>query len=313
MPAALRATLRQIGEGFRGVVGIAVRRTDCPWVIGSQLDRYFPQQSVSKLWVTLAVLDKADRKQVSLQQKIAIERRDLTVFNQPLAYLLERNERIEMPVARILQHAITASDNLANNRLLRLVGGPDEVRRMLRAKGLDEIRFGPGEGPLQSRIAGVEWHTELAGPGRFYTARAKVPMHARHKALSAYVADPIDGATPRAITAALAALAEGRLLSPKTTGIYLDVLMRTHSGPRRLKAGAPKGWKVYHKTGTGQDLGHRSTGYNDVGLLEAPDGSRYAIAVMIAETTMPIPSRMALMQAVSRAVSRHHAGRVRSR
>lgn len=313
VPAVLRATLRQIGDRFDGTVGIAVRRTDCPWVIGSQLDRYFPQQSVSKLWVTLAVLDQVDRKQVSLQKKIAIERRDLTVFNQPLAYLLDRHERIQMPVARVVHHAITASDNLANNRLLRLVGGPGEVRRTLRTKGLDEIRFGPGEGPLQSRIAGVEWRTELAGPAQFNAARAKVAMQARQKALSAYVADPIDGATPRGITEALAALAEGRLLRPETTAIYLDTLRRTHSGPRRLKAGVPAGWKVYHKTGTGQDLGRRSTGYNDVGLLEAPDGSRYAIAVMIAETSAPIPSRMALMQSVSRAVSRFHAAQATSR
>ena len=33
-----------------------------------------------------------------------------------------------------------------------------------------------------------------------------------------------------------------------------------------------------HKTGTGQELSGRATGYNDVGLLTAPDGRTYAEA-----------------------------------
>ena len=43
-------------------------------------------------------------------------------------------------------------------------------------------------------------------------------------------------------------------------------------------------------------------GINDVGLLIAPDGRAYAVAVMIRETRKPIPQRMALMQKVSRTV-----------
>lgn len=140
----------------------------------------------------------------------------------------------------------------------------------------------------------------------FYDARVKVPMARRQAALAAYVADPVDGATPSGITQALALLASGRLLTPEVTQFAMDTLAQTKSGPRRLKGGAPAGWKVYHKTGTGQELGAVSTGYNDVGILEAPDGARYAVAVMIGETRSPIPLRMDLMQAVSAAVARHH-------
>ena len=57
-----------------------------------------------------------------------------------------------------------------------------------------------------------------------------------------------------------------------------------------------------HKTGTGQDLGSLSTGYNDIGLLVAPNGHRYAVAVMIASTRDPIPVRMRMMGDVTRAV-----------
>src|SRR3546814_3813863 len=81
-------------------------------------------------------------------------------------------------------------------------------------------------------------------------------------------------------------------------------MSRTHSGPRRLKAGLPTGWTFLHKTGTGQDYKGMTAGYNDIGIATAPDGTRYAIVVMLGTTTSPIPRRMALMQAVSGAVAR---------
>src|SRR3546814_9238051 len=71
-----------------------------------------------------------------------------------------------------------------------------------------------------------------------------------------------------------------------------------HTGPQRIKGGVPAGWTYGHKTGTGQQLAPRSTGYNDVGIMTAPDGTSYAVAVMIASTTQPIPKRWELMQAV---------------
>jgi beta-lactamase class A len=62
-----------------------------------------------------------------------------------------------------------------------------------------------------------------------------------------------------------------------------------------------------HKTGTGQDLPPVSTGYNDIGIMTAPDGTRYAVVVMLANTTASIPQRMTLMQRVSRAVADNHS------
>lgn len=49
-----------------------------------------------------------------------------------------------------------------------------------------------------------------------------------------------------------------------------------------------------------------TAGYNDIGIATAPDGTRYAIVVMLGSTTSPIPARMALMQAVSGAVAEFH-------
>jgi beta-lactamase class A len=55
-PIALQAELARIGATFPGEVGIAVRKVGCDWVVGHRLDDWFPQQSVSKLWVAIAAL-----------------------------------------------------------------------------------------------------------------------------------------------------------------------------------------------------------------------------------------------------------------
>ena len=75
---------------------------------------------------------------------------------------------------------------------------------------------------------------------------------------------------------------DGDLLSAASTERLLGTLSRTKSGPRRLKAGAPESWLVRHKTGTGQVLDivpqgapADQAGYNDVGILTAPDGTVY--------------------------------------
>ncbi len=124
--------------------------------------------------------------------------------------------------------------------------------------------------------------------------------------LDAYVAHPQDGAAPAALVDGLARLQRGELLSAASTARFLAIMASTQTGPLRLKAGLAEGWTIAHKTGTGQDLADLTTGYNDVGLITAPDGRIYAVAVMIAATRRPIPDRQTLMADVARAVVAAH-------
>lgn len=305
-PAGLSDEIYLLWKNFPGKTGIAVQRIDGRWTISQRGDQYFPQQSVSKLWVAMTVLDKVDRGLISLNDRVTIGRDDLTLFYQPLAARVAKEGSVTESVRELIEIAISRSDNSANDALLRHAGGPEAVNEFIRRKELGAIRFGPGERLLQSGIAGVEWRQYLSEGRRFQTERARVPYATRRQLLSQYVEDPIDGASPEAMVDALARLAREDLLSINSTRFLMDVMARTRSGPNRLKAGVPAGWQFMHKTGTGQDLPPVSTGYNDVGIMIAPDGTRYAIAVMLAETTASIPARMELMQSVSRAVARYH-------
>ena len=75
----------------------------------------------------------------------------------------------------------------------------------------------------------------------------------------------------------------------------------TRTGANRLKGGLKGGWSLSHKTGTGQQLGGRIGGINDIGLLTAPDGTVYAMALMTVPNTSSGDAQ-GLMQAVTKAV-----------
>lgn len=307
--AALDARIDQYGRAFNGTVGIAVKSIDDGWKVGWQDAVLCPQQSVSKFWVALAAMEKVDQGRLSLDDRVTLTRDDLTVFHQPIASRVLGQGQATTSVGELLYEAITKSDNTANDRLLRATGGPNAVRSFIARHNLGAIRFYEGERALQSKIAGLIWSQNYSIGDAFYKARNALPLRVRQAAFNQYLADPYDGAAPGAIVDALARLKRGELLSPASTARLLSIMGNTRTGANRLKGGLKPGWSLSHKTGTGQVLGATQAGYNDIGILTAPDGSSYSVAVMIKKTATSLPVRMTLMNNVVRAVIESHESR----
>lgn len=309
-PVGLVNRLADVAHSFDGVVGIAVTSVDRNWTASQGGARKLPQQSVSKLWVAMTVLDQVDQGRIRLSDPLVITRADFTLFHQPVASLVKGDQGYHSTVGEILRRALTMSDNTCNDKLLRLVGGPSAVRSFIARNALGSIRFGPGEKLLQLGTSGLtSWKPEYSMGNTFAVARAQLPRATRVAAYQSYVADPPDGAAPLAIAGALARLKRGELLSPVSTQWLITTMQASHTGKFRLRGALPPGWQLAHKTGTGQDLFGRTAGYNDVALLTAPDGRSYALAVMIGDTPRPINERQLLMHAVVRAiVAEHQAG-----
>jgi len=305
-PIYMSSRVAELGRAFDGQVGIAIRSIDDGWSAGWQADELYPQQSVSKLWVAITAMDAVDKGKVSLDEPVTLTSDDLTLFHQPIADEVLKTGSFTTTLGDLMVRQMTQSDNTANDKLMRSVGGPAAVRAMIKAKHLGAIRFDNGERALQSRIAGLSWNPSYSIGSAFFQARDALPPDVRKAAFDRYVADPYDGAAPSAIVAALARLKRGELLSPASTQHLLDIMSHTVTGANRLKGGLAPGWVLNHKTGTGQVLGDQQAGYNDIGILTAPDGKSYAVAVMIKLTSVPLPVRMELMNNVVRAVIAQH-------
>ena len=306
-PALIRDRLTELGRGFDGQVGIAVQSIDEGWEAGWKARELYPQQSISKLWVAITAMDAVDRGKLDLDDKVTLTGADLTLFHQPIRDdILKNGGSFTTTYRDLMYREIVTSDNTANDKLLWSVGGPKAVRAMIARKHLGAIRFDNGERDMQSRVAGLSWKPEYSIGNAFWVAREKVPLAIRSKAFNRYIANPVDGAAPSAIVNALAKLKKGELLSAASTAHLLDVMSQTKTGPQRLKGGLADGWSINHKTGTGQQLGAEEAGYNDVGILTAPDGKSYAVAVMIKRTATPLPVRMTLMSNVTRSIIQQH-------
>lgn len=301
-PQALQATLRALTTQFGGRVGVAVQSVGEGWTAQSHGDLYLPQQSVSKLWVALTMLDAVDRGQVRLSDPISVTRADLTVFHQPIAALAVKGDGYQTTIGNLDYRALTTSDNTANDRVLRAAGGEGAVEAMFARKGIVGIRMGPSEKVKQSATAGLTWRPEYSFGQAFKDARARLSPAVREAAFDAYVANPSDGAQPNAIVDTLARLVRGELLSPGSTHWLLNTMGDCKTGWARLKYPLPDDWGIAHKTGTGQDWAGRTAGFNDVGILTAPDGRIYTVAVMIGDGTQSIRERQKLIQDVAAAV-----------
>jgi len=304
-PLYIADRVDDLGRGFNGRVGIAVRSVNEGWSTSWNGNELNPQQSVSKLWVAITALDAVDKGLVSLNDRVTLTRTDLTLFHQPIAAKI-LGGGTTVSLGDLMFQALTKSDNTCNDKLMRSVGGPEAVRAMIRAKDLGAIRFYEGERSLQSRIAGLTWSPSYSIGNAFYQARDALPMSVRKAAFNRYVEDPYDGASANAIVDALAALKRGELLSPSSTARLLTIMSQTSTGKNRLRGGLKPGWSLSHKTGTGQILGSTQAGYNDIGILTAPDGRSYSVAVMIKKTSVPLPVRMTLMNNVVRATIVQH-------
>jgi beta-lactamase class A len=304
-PIYLEKRIDELGRGFNGRAGIAVQSINENWSTSWNGNELNPQQSVSKLWVAITALDAVDKGRVRLEDQVTLTRGDLTLFHQPIAAKI-MGGGTTMTLGELMFQALTKSDNTCNDKLMRSVGGPETVRAMIQAKGIDGIRFYNGERSLQSRIAGLTWSPSYSIGNAFYEARNALPMSVRRAAFNRYVEDPYDGASANGIVHALARLKRGELLSPGSTARLLRIMSQTSTGKNRLKGGLKPGWSLSHKTGTGQVLGSVQAGYNDIGILTAPDGHSYSVAVMIKKTSTPLETRMTLMNNVVRAVINQH-------
>jgi beta-lactamase class A len=262
-------------------------------------ERPMPMQSVMKLIVAIAVLDEVDRGTWSLQDQVSLHRSDISPFASPLAGAIG-DRGLRTTVADLVTRAVIDSDSTAVDVLIARLGGPRAVQAMVRRKAIEGIRIDRDEKGLQTETLGLTWRETYASARAMRAAEAAVPPAVRDAAFKAYQSDPRDRATARGMTQMLERLAHGQLLSPRSTRFLISTMERTRTFPGRLKAGAPAGWRVAHKTGTSGVWRGVTAATNDVGLLRAPDGRFVAVAAFLANSRASSDVRDAALTEVSR-------------
>ena len=209
----------------------------------------FPMGSVYKFPIALAVLRRVDAGEISLEQKVTIAPEELAPGWSPLRDEA-RGKTFTTTVGDLLERMVSISDNSASDALLRLAGGPSAVTKRMTELNVTNVRIDRSE---------LQIHRELDTPD----------------GVERYALDVRDTSTPDAMADLLAKFyrkQEG--LKPASHDLLLALLTKSPTGKAKLRAGAPAGWTVAHKSGMMPGTS------NDVGLLVSPDGkTRIAIAI----------------------------------
>ncbi len=256
---AIRSTL---GPGGR--LGVAAIDTGSGRELRFDSDSPYSMASTFKLPLAAAILARADRGEISLDEKLAIPPGEL-LFHSPA---VERyRDEGSLSVVRLCSAIVELSDNSAANMLLRRIGGPEALTRFIRSCGDPVTRLDRYETELNSNLPG----------------------------------DPRDTTSPAAMAGLTRTLVVGDRLAEQSRRHLSTWLEKAVPGPDRLKAGLPAPpWLVGHKTGTGANgafndvaIAWRSgrppiviAGYQSGGdaVLEVRAAAHAAVGRLVAET-----------------------------
>lgn len=221
-----------------GRLGVHALDTGTGAVVSHRGGERFLMASTAKLLLVAAVLDRAAADPTLLDRLVRYGPGALLEY----APVTTRNVATGMTVADLCAAAVTVSDNTAANLLLDVLGGPGAATAFVRGLGDAVTRLDRTEPDLNVST----------GP-----------------------ADERDTTTPASMVGSVRAVTLGDGLGPAGRERLTGWLVANTTGDATIRAGAPRGWTVGDKTGTGAQ-GER----NDVGILLPPGRAPLVLAVL---------------------------------
>lgn len=210
-PPQLAGRLAEMERSHNALIGVVAVNLDTGRTVAHRAQDPFSLCSTFKTYAAARVLQRAERGELALTDRVTVEQRDI-VPNSPVT-----GEHVgqTMTLAELCQAALQQSDNAAGNLLLRTIGGPSGVTDFARSIGDQRTRLD-------------RWEIEL---------NAAVP------------GDPRDTTTPEALGGGYRSLITGNVLGEPQRR-QLDDWMRANR-TSSVRPVLPPGWTIADKTGSG--------------------------------------------------------------
>lgn len=285
--------IEKLTEGLVGRIGVAAQEIGGNEVIAVNGDETFAMASTYKVAIAVAVLDRVDKGELSLDQLVEVP---LDMFVTGVMAIAETfpHPGIKLSVANLIEVMITESDNTATDVCMELAGGAAAVTENLRRLGITDFRVDRTTREILMDFYGLSGATPEIVAEAIKNNPALVMAQVDPN--PDFEADPRDHTTPNAYLKLLLAIDGGKAMSTESSKFLLGVMSRTRTGAGRIKGLLPKGTPVAHKTGTAGGIA------NDVGYITLPDGRRFAIAVFTNSSKTPTSDRDRAIAEVARAL-----------
>lgn len=274
--AALEAELAKIAEAAKGKVGVAAVMLDSGEAAFFNSDQKFPMQSVYKLPISMAMLDQTRQGNLGLDEMVGVTKEDMVRPGMRSPLRDEKPNGGEYSIRELIRLSMVESDGTASDVLMRILGGSASVQGFISVVGSGDMRV-------------VNTEKELGGDGKLQYDNYSTPLASIEllRWLNAAAETPTESQTGEE-------LIEWQLL--------MKFMAESGPGQKRLKGQLPKGTYVAHKTGTSGTNSGVTAATNDIGIIQLPDGRRFAIAVFVSDSPADQNTREAVIARTAKAV-----------
>ena len=258
---SIQKKLAKLESSSGGRIGVFALNTKDNQIVEYRANERFPMCSTSKVMAVAAILKQSKKDKLLLSQKISYTQSAV----ESSGYAPETSKHIAdgMTVEALCAVAITHSDNLAMNLLLKQLGGPEAVTQFARSIGDTTYTLERFEPELNSAI-----------PGDFR-----------------------DTTTPASMGYSLQRLVLGDVLNSTQRYKLRTWLRNNTTGYSRIRAGVPKGWLVGDKTGT---CGYGTT--NDIAVIWPPQQTPIIVVIYFTQQKKNAVAREDIIAGATRLV-----------
>lgn len=257
---AISQKLAALEKSAGGRLGVALIDTADNSQILYRADERFAMCSTSKVMAVAAVLKQSETDSGVLNKKLEIKKSDLVNWNP----ITEKHVNSSMTLAELSAATLQYSDNVAMNKIIAHLGGPDKVTAFARTIGDKAFRLDRTEPTLNTAIPG----------------------------------DERDTTTPQAMAQSLRALTLGNALGQAQRAQLVEWLKGNTTGGESIRAGLPKAWVVGDKTGSG-DYGTT----NDIAVIWPESRAPLVLVTYFTQPKQDAKSRRDVLAAAAKIVA----------
>lgn len=267
---SLRASLENISLTIQGEIGVATIDLQTDDTLSLNGDKHFPMQSVFKFHIALAALRLVDEGKLMLDQKYKVVK-DHYFKTWSVLMRTHPEANVEVTLKELITWSVMNSDNVACDRLLDILGGPEMVDKFIKTVGITDISIIATEREMHN-----DWNVQFS-----------------------------NWTTPNATATLLKLFDEGKILTSRSKDFLWKLMVDTPNAPKRLKGMLPEGTVVARKPGTGDTNGEVFGAVNDVGILVLPDGRKIITVVYITRAKGEFKAIEEVIAKMSRVVYDH--------
>jgi beta-lactamase class A len=243
-------------------IGVGIRHLESGAEYFVHPDALYPMASVFKIPILIETLAQVDEGRHSLDARVELRAGDKVL---PSGILVEMQPGLRPTLHDLLTLMIIQSDNTATDMVLAQIG-IESIEPRLRSFGCEAITIKMSvQGLFDNTFGAVDPDLPPHETAKLIEARAPF-----WDALTNQRVLENNVASPRDMCRLIERLVRGELLSPGSTRVALDIMLRQQLN-LRLPRFMPDGVPFAHKTGT------FIQSRNDAGVVLMPDGSHLIV------------------------------------